>query len=174
MMNNKGFTLVELITTFAVASVVALILFNVVLSIKNTYSKANMKTNLLINQANLSNQVNSKALDENIIEIDLCDLSTYCYKIKYTDGKTLNLVIKEKSVSFGNYTYKLENGSYVDLNNIKLSYKTFDGIIDSKDSILNIKVPIKSKQIENHDFGLNFVYLYNNGDINYHGIPSNE
>ena len=174
MMNNKGFTLVELITTFAVASVIALILFNVVLSIKNIYSKTNMKTNLLINQANLNNQINSKVLDENITSIDLCDLSTYCYKIKYTDGKTLNLVIKEKSVAFGNYTYKLEKGSYVDTDNIKLSYKTFNEITDNKDSILNIKIPIKSKQIENYDFGLNFIYLYNDGDINYNGIPSNE
>ena len=58
-MNNKGFTVVELITTFAVASAIALVLFNIVLIIKNLYSNSNIKTNLLINQGNLSEQFNS-------------------------------------------------------------------------------------------------------------------
>lgn len=174
-MNNKGFTLVELITTFAVASAIALVLFNVVLTIKNIYSRTNLKTTLLIDQANLSNLVNSKVIDNDIVEIEMCTFSTYCYKITYADGDTMNLIIKDKSVSFGNYIYKLENGSYVDINdsNIGLSYDILAGIVNNKDSILNIKIPIKNKQFENIDFGLNFVYLYNNGDIDLHGIPSN-
>ena len=159
-MNNKGFTLVELITTFAVASAIALVLFNVVLTIKNIYSRTNLKTTLLIDQANLSNLVNSKVIDNDIVEIDMCTFSTYCYKITYADGDTMNLIIKDKSVSFGNYIYKLENDILA-------------GIVNNKDSILNIKIPIKNKQFENIDFGLNFVYLYNNGDIDLHGIPSN-
>ena len=113
-----------------------ILLFNVVLSLKDVYITNKLTTKLLINQANLSNQINSKVLEEEITSIDLCDLSTYCYKIKYTDDKTLNLVIKEKSISFGNYTYKLEKGSYVDTDNIKLSYKTFNEITDNKNSIL--------------------------------------
>ena len=171
-MNNKGFTLVELITTFAVASAIALVLFNVVLSIKNIYSKTNLKTNLLINQANLSNQVNSKVINDDIVSIDYCDLSVNCYTISYTNGDNINLIINEKTISFGNYTYNLLDGSYVDLDNISFYYQTFSNVLDNKDSILNIKVPVRSKEIENIDFGLNFVYLYNNGDIDFNGIPS--
>ena len=119
-MNNKGFTLVELITTFAVASAVALVLFNVVLSIKDVYFTTNLDTNMLIDQANLNNQLYSKILGESITEIDFCDLSTNCYKIVYSNGEELNLVIKEKIITLGNYTYKLSNGSYVDLDNVDL------------------------------------------------------
>ena len=175
-MNNKAFTLVELITTFAVASAIALILFNVVISIKNVYSNTNLKTNLLINQGNLSNQINSKIMDEDIMAIDYCNESSgyyKCYKITFSNNETLNLVIKDKMISFGNYVYKLDDGSYIDLDNTGLYYKTYNDILDTKNSILNIKIPIRSKQIENIDFGLNFVYLYNNGEINFNGLPSN-
>ena len=40
-MNKKGFTLVELITTFALATVIIVLLINIVLLIKNIYSKNN-------------------------------------------------------------------------------------------------------------------------------------
>ena len=54
-MNNKGLTLVELITTFALTSVIVVLLINIVVVIKNVYSKSDIKTELYINQSNLSN-----------------------------------------------------------------------------------------------------------------------
>lgn len=168
-MNNKGFTLVELITTFAVASAIALILFNVVLSIKNIYSKTNIKTNLLINQANLSNQINSKSLNNEIVDINVCNLSDHCYTITYRNGESYDLVIKDKSIAFGNYVYKLDDSSSID--NINFCKLVDSSVIDNTyNSILNIKIPIKNKTFENRDFGLNYVYLYSDGDIDFNGL----
>ena len=170
-MNNKGFTLVELITTFAVASAIALVLFNVVLTIKNIYSKTNIKTNLLINQANLSNQINSKSLSNQIVDINLCDLSTHCYTITYSNGESYDLVIKNKSITFGNYVYNLDDSSSIDENNINFCKLIDSSVVDNtNNSILNIKIPIKNKTFENKDFGLNYVYLYSDGDINFNGL----
>ena len=52
-MNNKGLTLIELITTFALSAVIIVLLINVVVSIRNVYSKVSVKSDLYITQSNL-------------------------------------------------------------------------------------------------------------------------
>ena len=59
-LNKKGFTLIELITTFALASVLIIILINIIIVIKNVYSKNDIRSELLIEQSNLSNLINKK------------------------------------------------------------------------------------------------------------------
>lgn len=172
-MNNKGFTVVELITTFAVASVIALVLLNVVLAIKNIYSDSNKKTTLLINQANLSNQINSKTLNNEIIKVDFCDESNSirCYKLSYSNGEEIDLIVKSDSITFGNYVYRLEKGYYVDDDHIIIGYETDETVMNyEKDSIFRIKIPVISNSNYKENFGINYVYLYNNGDIDFTGI----
>lgn len=160
-MNNKGFTVVELITTFAVASAIALVLFNVVLIIKNTYSNSNTKTNLLINQGNLSEQFNSLTLYEDITSIQFCDDSVKCYEFSYTNGKKYKLIIENDMIKFGNYVYKLEKGSHVDEENVIIKREKINSVfLGEKDSILNVKIPIINDHYPLYDFGLNYVYLY--------------
>ena len=53
-MNKKGFTLIELITTFALASVIIVILVNIIGIIKEMYVKTDVKSKLLVEQSNLS------------------------------------------------------------------------------------------------------------------------
>ena len=164
-MNNKGFTVVELITTFAVASAIALILFNIVLIIKNFYSTSNIKTNLLINQANLSEQFNSITLHDDISSIDFCNDEVICYEFVYTDGNKYKLTINNNIIKFGNYTYKLEKGSHIDENNIVVRREKIDSVsVGEKNAILNVRIPILSDQYPGKDFGLNYVYLH---DYNY-------
>ena len=171
-MNNKGFTVIELITTFTVASAIALIFFNVVLVIKNYYSVSNIKTNLLINQANLAEQFNSISLNNDIISIDFCDdsVNNYiaCYQINYTGGKSNKLIIGKQIIMFGDYTYKLDKGSIVDADNIVIRREKVEEITDNtKNSILNIKIPILNDQFPGKDFGLNYVYLFNYDDLSF-------
>ena len=59
-LNKKGFTLIELITTFALASVLIIILINIIIVIKNIYSKNDIRSELLLEQSNLSNLINKK------------------------------------------------------------------------------------------------------------------
>ena len=57
-MNNKGLTLIELITTFALSAVIIVLLINVVASIRTVYSKVSIKSDLYITQSNLSTALN--------------------------------------------------------------------------------------------------------------------
>ena len=62
-MNKKGFTLVELITTFALAAVIIAILINIVLIIKDIYVKYEIKTEMLIKQGELNSVINEKIIN---------------------------------------------------------------------------------------------------------------
>ena len=160
-MNNKGFTVVELITTFVVASAIALLLFNVVLIIKNFYSSSNIKTNLLINQGNLSEQFNFATLNADISSIDPCIDSVKCYEFTYSDGNKYKLIIESNIIKFGNYTYKLDSGSHIDEEGVTVTREKIDSVSSGeKNAILNVKIPIISDQFPGKDFGLNYVYPY--------------
>ena len=69
---------------------------------------------------------------------------------------------------FGDYTYKLDKGSIVDADNIVIRREKVEEITDNtKNSILNIKIPILNDQFPGKDFGLNYVYLFNYDDLSF-------
>lgn len=155
-MKNKGFTLVELITTFALTAVIIIILINVVVAIKEVYSNTSIKTELYINQSNLSNVLNSKIKNGNIESYSSCDPaitdSLMCYDFYFVDGQSERLIVKEKQIIFGKYTYNLDDKSSVDSVNVVLP--------DVYGRFLHIKIPIKNELYPDIDFGVNLVYLY--------------
>lgn len=164
-MNKKGFTLIELIATFALASVIIIILTNIVVIVKDIYSKDNIKTNLLIKQSNLSNALNSKLNNDFIDSYIRCSDTEFCYKFSLVDGSDIELKITDNIIKFGDYVYKLEDG--VEVDNPSITKKTIStSNINLDNSFLIIKIPIKSKLYKNEDFGINLIYTYNSNKIN--------
>jgi len=151
-MNNKGLTLVELITTFALTAVIVVLLINIVVVIKNVYSKTNIKTELYINQSNLSNVLNSKINDNNLVSYEICADNNYLLCVDFVlKEEEIRLSVTEKEIKFGEYVYKLKDKTKVDnpsLNN-------------TDNDILVINIPIINELYPNIDFGVNLVYLYN-------------
>lgn len=163
-MNKKGFTLVELVTTFALSTVIIVILVNIVLVIKNIYTKYELKSNLLIEQSNLSSLINKKIYNNSLVSYEPCNESDFCYIFTFTDGTTSTLVVNKDSIRFDSYVYKLEGGSVIG----DLSMKLIDVEVSSEEmnnSFYVIKIPIKNKLYPNEDFGLNIVYQYNSKKI---------
>ena len=158
-MNKKGFTLIELITTFALAAVIIILLINVVLVIKNIYSKTDLKTELYINQGNLSNVMNKAINKDNLLSYNECNDEEFCYIFNISTGESIKLTISDNIIRFGDFTYKLKSNTSIDNPSITTEYIT--GITDNNDSFLVIKIPIKAKQYPDEDFGINLVYPYN-------------
>lgn len=156
---NKGFTLVELIATFAIASILIVLFTNIGLVIRNTYNNYDRKTELLINQANLSTQIHSK-LDNNIINYERCtDSENFCFDFTLNDGTKSRLLVTNNLISFDDYTYKITDDLTVEP---KLEKETLTGINTSdNNSFLVLKISIKSKIYEDEDFGINMIYQYN-------------
>lgn len=159
-MNKKGFTLIELITTFAMMSVIIIFLFNIILTIKNIYSKHNVKTELVLDQSNLSYQINKKFKPGNLTAYSACTDSDFCFSFTFLDGTSSKLIVRSNSISFNNYVYKISEGTNIgecDLKKIEANVSS----ADVNNSFLVIKIPITNKLYPDEDFGISVVYQYN-------------
>ena len=165
IMSNKGFTLVELITTFALSSVIIIILVNIISVIKEVYTKSDYKTKLYVNQGTLSETLNSKFSNENLNSYTVCDDTDFCFIFNFYDGGDIKLMVENDSISFGKYTYKLANGCTI---NDPLFTKERVNELDTNknNSFLIVKIPITCSLYNNKDFGVNVVYPYNSNSSN--------
>lgn len=163
-MNKRGFTLVELITTFALTTVIIILLVNVIVVIKNTYSNSDVKTQLYINQGNLSNVLNSKINNDNLISIAPCSEATFCYTFTFIDGEIINLTVSNNKIKFGKFVYEVMQESKINTPSIKITNLLVSGATKNN-SFLNIRIPIESKLFPNLDFGVNLVYPFNSNIV---------
>lgn len=154
-MKNRGFTLIELITTFVLASVIIILLIQVVVVIKNMYYKSDLKTELYINQANLSNTMNKKLGLNNLSSYTTCISGDMCYQFTLSNGEEISLIIDDNTIKFGTYAYKLDKASYIDN----------PSLTNDPSGFLIISIPIKNDLYRNLDFGINLVYPYDPNQI---------
>lgn len=145
-MNNKGFTLIELITTFALSAVIIIFLINIIVVSKNIYSKNESRSNLIIEQSNLSYMINKKIYNNKYDSYDSCGIG--CYNIAYKDGTTSNLTVTTNSIKFDNYVYKKSTGITIGT-----------PVVGVDTSFFTIKIPIYHKLYPNENFGVDIVYL---------------
>lgn len=163
-MSKKGFTLIELITTFALASVLIIILINIIIVIKNIYSKNDVRSELLLEQSNLSNLIYSKFDKDFLNSYFPCDESDFCYIFNFVDGSSSKLVVSDTYIKFDGYVYKLKKGTKIETPSLEL-YDTEELSGSTENGFLVIKVPITNKLYPNEEFGLNIVYQYNFTEI---------
>ena len=162
-MNKRGFTLVELITTFALTTVIIVLLINVINVINNIYSKNNIKTELYINQSDLSNILNSKINNEQLLSYETCTDSDFCYTFNFIDGESIKLVVTKKQIKFGNYVYKLMDKTEVKNPVLKEEYMVISDV-SHNNTFLILQIPIKNELYPDIDFGINLIYPYNSNN----------
>ena len=150
-MNNKGFTLVELITTFVLTSIIVVILLNIVVIIKDIYVKYEIKTEMLIKQGELSSYVNDVIANGSLQSYTKVSNTEFVF---VTNTGSYTLKVENNIISFGDYRYEAGNSVTIDTSNIvsTSSWSTGSGT-------LRVKIPIKHSLYPNSDFGLNLVYV---------------
>ncbi len=165
-MKKNGFTLVELITSFALASVIMIFIFNIVVILKQNYISKSVRTDLMIKQALLSQKINEDFTNNNIKDVITCDNVKKCYEITFADDtkKKLTISADDKTITYGNdtdsYAYQLTNSSYATKINVSVKNVAVDDNTLS-DSILVIDVPIYNKKYNNDNFGVKIIYQFN-------------
>jgi len=163
-MKKNGFTLIELVTTFALASVLIILLINIILVIKDIYIKSNIEGKLIVEKSNLINLINKK-LDENVLKTySICNEGEFCYKFNYENNSSSILTISEDKIRFDNYVYELLDGSTVGIPQVETK-KMDVSILNIDNSFLIIKVPIVHKLYANKNFGINVIYTFNSNEI---------
>lgn len=156
-MNNKGFTVVELITTFVIIGVIATLLIQITINLSDLYNKTSVKTELYYKQSIISKNLNEAFLNNSIISINSCGVN--CLDITYSDYSKKQIKIEDNLIFIGDEAFELVKNSKIGDTKIDIIYSPVS-LQYKNDTILNIKIPIKYNGIDN-DFGINLVYQYN-------------
>ena len=157
MKNNKGFTLVELLVSFTLSMILIIIMFQLIINLKDIYMTSGIKTEMINKQYLMTNKIYSDLNKLQVSNIGTCTDTEKCISFVYSDGTVKKLIIDEtnKTMSYDNYTIKLNNNTNFGIIQIDTQGSTI------QNRILNIKVPIYNDLIKDTNFGINIVYPYN-------------
>lgn len=148
-MHKKGFTVVELMTTFALISVISVLLIKLTITLKEIYINGDIKTALLTKQGNMTDKIYKDLKENKLVSITSCGIN--CVDFKYdTIKKTLKIDNDKKILTYDNYSIKLGEGGYFDTVYIN-NYVSDIGVI------LNLNIPIHHKLLKG-DYGININY----------------
>lgn len=165
-MNKKGFTIIELGMSFCIVSAIAIVLFQLVVSIKDLYLAGNVKTTLLNKQGIMTKRINDDLVAYDLKKINSCGIS--CLEFSYAEKNETEIVKTSKlmidpynvSISYDDYTIELEMGSSFKQTVVDYTKVVDEGITDNNNTILQIKIPVQNKLVDG-DFGLNLIIQYN-------------
>ena len=146
-MKNKGFTTIELITSFTLASIIMLILFNIILIMKDNLSKVNAMTNTLVEKDNLSYNINKRFKEKELASITTCEDGDKCFLFTYSDSTSDKLVysVENKTITFNNYTFNITDDMIVESPTVTEHYDTMSSTKYNGYFILNIPITVDGK-----------------------------
>lgn len=163
-MNKKGFTIIELVTALTLATVIMIFLFNLVFILKDVYMSSEKKATMLVEQAAISEEVNSFVYGKKITSVEKIDDNSI--DITTSDGTKRLKITKQNSnnrIEFGNYLYKLDTG--VNIGTYKICYKNLSSVdANNYNRILFIDIPITYKDIKGN-YGLKTAVPLENSTI---------
>lgn len=184
MKNNRGFSILELIISFTLTMIIAVILFEIIVVMKELYEKSVTKTELINRQNLFTDYIYSDIYNKGLTELSMCGEN--CINFMYDDGTSKNLFwsfyvddgnSKQalQSLGYGDYKVNLINNTNFDtdlvltrngqnLTGVKICY---NNNLDTEkiSSYVNIKLPIFNNAFPDEDFGLNILYTYKSGSL---------
>lgn len=160
-MNRKGFTVVEFIVSFCLASTISFLLFEIIINFKDLYIKGNIETAFETKKSNILKLINSDLLTKEVYEIKSCGED--CVEFVFSDNITKKLEIKKNIIKYDNYSIKMINGTTIGkIETSNLHSTTTDNQVNS---LFKVNIPIKNK-LSDKKFDISFVYLYDNSSVN--------
>lgn len=179
MKKNQGFSIIELIVSFTLTMIIVVILFEIIISLKNVYENSVTKSALISKQNILTDYIYSDFYDYGLTNIDVC--GNNCIQFTYKNGDVKNLSWEYEyddtsqrqsfqKIKYGDYTVDLIANSKFDLS-LSASHNTYEfkgaKVCTSSKTyssrliyFLDIKLPIYNNKFENQDFGLNILYVF--------------
>lgn len=159
--DQKGFTIIELITSFSLTMVVLVFLFNIVVIMKETYVTNSTKSELIVKQSLLSTALNEDLYSSGTSLYTATCGTGYdkCYSIGFNDGTTTKLSISTSNnkIKYGDVIY---DGDDFNVNSASVCKTAYTSTTRNLNSYLQIKIDIDSNLIEDYDFGINVIHLY--------------
>ena len=152
----KGFTLTELIVSFALLSIISLALFRTVLTLQRMQRQNVFQNEFKALTILLNNEIQNDFNNEEITNVLGC--GTNCYNIVYKNKGTIRLSIDTLNnvITYGDIKEKLpeEYTLYSDLR-----MRQYESDTPGFNSYITITIPIKSNYDANL-YGLKYMYMY--------------
>src|SRR5574344_145064 len=154
---KKGFTLVELIVSFALISTIALLMFEVVNVGMTMYNKTIVRSDLTILQSQISYELNTNFRKNKLEKAVSCGY--LCLNFSYVDSTKSDMLKIDKNnnkIILNDEEYKLPSNTIISLAYGDVSYLDTDKPLDA---VANIYIGITNNTLkENYD--INVVYLF--------------
>ncbi len=157
-MSKKGFTVIEILASFSIALTILIVLFNVVIIMKDNLGKVNAMTNTLVEKDNLSYNINKKLREKGLASLTVCSEGDKCYLFTYNDSTSDKLVYSnaDKTITFNNYTFDITDDMIVEAPIITEHYDTMSSTSYNGYFILNIPITV-----DNKDYSIKLVKHFN-------------
>ena len=121
-MNNKGFTVVELIAAFSITMVISVFLFELLIEVKDIFVETSIKTNIeektSIISKNIYNLFNDNQNTVSCPDDTSCTVNGYNISVVHSEDKKENDYIIIKGQKF---TMPKDGNNYIKIENINLS-----------------------------------------------------
>lgn len=151
-MNKKGFTVIEMMSTFILVTAAAILLVRLALTVKEIYTINDLKTVLYVKQANIMDKIYNDINNKTLSSMSSC--GTNCIQFTYSDGaKQLVIDTNKNTIRYDNYTYKLTDSNYIN-SIVDNSYSSSSG------NIFNVNISIKDKLVAG-EYGINIIFTTN-------------
>ena len=173
MKNNGGFSIVELIVSFSLTMIIVVILFEIIVYMKELYEKSVTETELLNRQNLMTDYIYTDIMSKDIYEVSVC--GNNCIEFAYMNGsqKQLEWDTSFGSLKYGDYVINLITNTNFDhslslsydgarLDGVKICYGNFGDAVPN--SYVSIKLPLYNSLFSDKDFGINIFYVYDNID----------
>lgn len=160
-MNKKGFTVLELIVSFTLATTIGFFLLKVTLIIKELYINTNIKTNIISKQNIMTERMYDDFLYNDIKVALKCGQN--CIRFIFSDNTEKIFSINEDTFKWGDFTLKLKNGSKY--NNVEIKNQKNLANNEYNNALLSIKIPIINNTIKDETFITNIVVPYNSNNV---------
>lgn len=175
MKNNKGFSVIELIVSFSLTMLVIVILFEIIVSMKELYEKSITQAELVNKQNLMTDYIYSDIYNNDLISVYPCaEDPKNCFKFTYAGNviKELKIDNTYKTLTYGDYTIDLiKNSSFGDIKICNQSEFSSDAVIDS---YFSIEIPITNSLFPDDDFGVNVFNAYDTVDVDFSLNPSDD
>lgn len=148
-MNNKGFTVIELLIGFMFLIIITYFLFTTILTIKENEELTNIKNKIVDIKVNVTKEINTDLNKFNLSNIVSCGEN--CININFANETTKKLEIdtSNNKIIYGDSEYNLITDSNFDSPIIMEVDVIDNSFTERNNSILKINIPIKHLDLEN-------------------------
>ncbi len=157
---KKGFTLIELIVSFAMISILSLVIFRTTINIQQKQVRNLAYSNYVTFHSTVNTVFQTDLVNKTIEELEFCGRN--CYKIKYAGETTkqLSIDVEKGLITYGGFIEKLPSSFefYMDMT---ISEDLYDEVVNGQyNAMLTIRIPISSTILPNKR-DLYYIYQYN-------------